>query len=244
MAGMRAPSFGIFVFTCLLAFGGGPLVAQSPSLPVVRELEWQPLAAQARRVSEALEYLGEPLSAADKAALTQALAAPGAASAERIQKILDARVLFAVRINPEMRVSVTQGPAKAELVETGWRQFLVKVSNESGTTAPLVAVSPQAQSVHNAQRMETPSDLHFHHGQPNVPAPPAADLWLDLQMYDAQPLTPTLSGLPVEYRIVQVYSRDVGRRGPRSVSMWARARRTSAFATRRMCSSPAGRRTK
>ena len=212
MAGMRAPSFGIFVFTCLLATGGGPLVAQSPSLPVVRDVEWQPLAAQARRVSEALEYLGEPLSAADKAALTQALAAPGAASVERIQKILDARVLFAVRINPEMRVSVTQGPAKAELVETGWRQFLVKVSNESGTTAPLVAVSPQAQSVHNAQRMETPSDLHFHHGQPNVPAPPAADLWLDLQMYDAQPLTPTLSGLPVEYRIVQLYSRDVGRR--------------------------------
>jgi len=212
MPGMRAPSFGFVVLACLLALGSGPVNAQSPSLPVVGDVEWQPLAAQARRVSEALDYLGEPLSAADKVALTQALATPGAASVERIQKILDARVLFAVRINPEMRVSVTQGPAKAELVETGWRQFLVKVSNESGTTAPLVAVSPQAQSVHNAQRMETPSDLHFHHGQPSVPPPPAADLWLDLQMYDAQPLTPTLSGLPVEYRIVQLYSRDVGRR--------------------------------
>ena len=42
--------------------------------------------------------------------------------------------------------------------------------------------------------------------------PPATDRWLDLQSFDGQPLQPTLSGLPLEYRIVQLYSRDVGRR--------------------------------
>jgi len=36
--------------------------------------------------------------------------------------------------------------------------------------------------------------------------------WLDLNMFDAQPLAPTLSGLPLEYRIIQLYSRDAGRR--------------------------------
>jgi len=189
----------------------GGLMAQ-PVAPIVPGVEWQPLAAQARRVMQALDYLGEPLSAADKAVLERALAAPDAGAAEQIQRVLDGRVLFVVRINPEMRVSVTQGAARPELVEQGWRQFLVKVANESGTTAPLVGVSPQARSVHNAQRMETQSDLHFHHHEPDAARPPTADLWLDLQTFDAQPLQPTLSGLPVEYRIVQLYSRDAGHR--------------------------------
>ena len=36
--------------------------------------------------------------------------------------------------------------------------------------------------------------------------------FLDAQMFDKQPLKPGLSGLELEYRIVQLYSRDVGRR--------------------------------
>jgi hypothetical protein len=39
-----------------------------------------------------------------------------------------------------------------------------------------------------------------------------AQLWLELQTYDAQPLGKSLSGLPLEYRIIQLYSRDAGRR--------------------------------
>ncbi|MEO7597317.1 MAG: CehA/McbA family metallohydrolase, partial [Opitutus sp.] len=129
----------------------------------------------------------------------------------RIQTVLDAHVLFSVTINPEMRVSAALGAAKPELVEQGWRQFLVKVSNQSGATAKLVIVSPNAQSVFRAQR-ETESDVHYHHGKSATPAPPAADLWLDVQTFDAQPLRPKLSGLAVEYRIVQLYSRDAGQR--------------------------------
>ncbi len=209
---MKAPRPVLAALVLSLIAGFSTGLAQAPSAPVVTEVEWQPLAAQARRVMEALDYLGEPLTAEERVRLTRALSVNGPAAVAEIQRVLDARVLFAVRINPEMRVSVTAGAARPELVEQGWRQFLVKVANEAGTTARLVAVSPQAQSLHNAQRMETPSDLHFHHGEPNVAPPPAADLWLDLQMYDAQPLMPTLSGLGVEYRIVQLYSRDAGRR--------------------------------
>ena len=36
--------------------------------------------------------------------------------------------------------------------------------------------------------------------------------WLDLQMFDQQPLLPKLSGLNLEYRIIQLYSRDAGQR--------------------------------
>ena len=39
-----------------------------------------------------------------------------------------------------------------------------------------------------------------------------ASRWLDLMMFDRQPLTESLSGLALEYRILQLYSRDAGSR--------------------------------
>ena len=51
---------------------------------------------------------------------------------EQIQRVLDHHCLAGVDINPESRVKVQQGPAKAELVEQGWRAFLVKVQNQAG----------------------------------------------------------------------------------------------------------------
>ncbi len=171
------------------------LPVRAAPLPVVTEVEWQPFAAQVRRIIEATDYLGSPFSDADKAALDAALkSADTAAATEKIQTILDRHALFGVNINPEMRVKVAQGAAKPELVENGWRQFLVKVHNESGTTAALRAVSANAQRLFNSPKEDV------------------ANRWLDLQMFDAQPLKPTLSGLKVEYRIIQLYSRDAGQR--------------------------------
>jgi hypothetical protein len=39
-----------------------------------------------------------------------------------------------------------------------------------------------------------------------------AHRWLDLRMADDPPLSPTLSGLGLEYRILRLYSREAGRR--------------------------------
>ena len=36
--------------------------------------------------------------------------------------------------------------------------------------------------------------------------------FLDIAMFDSQPLTKNLSGLRVEYRLVSLYSRDTGKR--------------------------------
>ena len=86
------------------------------------------------------------------------------------------------------------GPAKRELVEQGWRNFLVKVRNQAGGTAELRASSPNARP---------------HAGSPQNEI---VDRWLGLAVHNAQPLTKTLSGLALEYRIVQLYSRDAGKR--------------------------------
>src|SRR5687768_1061260 len=130
----------VAVFTAPQLFGD--------DLPLVQSVEAQPIKAQAKRVAEALQLLGEPLSKAETAALDKALAASDEAAVEAVQKVFDPRCLAGVNINPESRVKVARGPAAAELHEQGWRVFLVKVHNEAGVTAPLKATSPNAEPLH------------------------------------------------------------------------------------------------
>src|SRR3954466_7473493 len=132
-----------------------------------------------------MDYQGGPLPEAEKRAI-EALPTNAPESVSRLQEILDRHYIFFVNINPEMRVKVLAGPANHELVEQGWRQFLVKVQNEAGATAPLRASSSNAQRLFNS------------------PAGDVPNRWLDLQMFDAQPLKPTLSGLALEYPIIQL----------------------------------------
>ncbi|HWN96983.1 MAG TPA: CehA/McbA family metallohydrolase [Methylomirabilota bacterium] len=170
------------------------LAISANALPLVTNVDVQPLHAQAVRVEQALAYLGAPLSADEIKELNAAPSLPAARAVEKIQTILDRHVLFGVNINPEMRVKVQAGAAKPELDEQGWRVFLVKVANESGTTAKLVGASPNAQRLFNS------------------PSNEVGNRWLDLAMFDSQPLAPTLSGLTLEYRIISLYSRDTGKR--------------------------------
>lgn len=177
-----------------------------------RAVELQPLLAQARRIAEALDYLGEPVSAPDRAAIERAGEdADEARAVAAIQEVLDRRVLLRVEINAESRVSVARGAARAALVEKGWRVFLVRVKNDAGVTAQLKATSPQALPVwvRSKEFVGPPYPEH------TLTAGQVADRWLDISMFDRQPLEPRLSGLAVEYRIVQLYSRDRGRREAR-----------------------------
>jgi hypothetical protein len=177
-----------------------------PAAVAANAIEVQPLLAQIRRLVEALRSLGEPLSDSDLAPLTAAENSGDAAViASAIDRLLATRCLVEVRINPEGRVSVTRGPAEARLIEQGWRAFLIKVRNEAGLTARLVMESPQARPVY---RPSTGNAM----APPSVRQADVADRWLALEMYDDKPLEPQLSGLPLEYRVVTLYSRDRGRR--------------------------------
>jgi hypothetical protein len=181
---------------------------RAASGPVAVEL--QPLGAQVARVIEALQYLGSPLPDADRRAIETASAGTDErAATARIQEVLDRHVLLDVHINPESRVHVTQGKAPADLVEQGWRTFLVRVRNEAGVTAPLRVSSPQALRV--SSRGPKGFSIDSRPAQ-TISTRDVADRWLDLQMFDKPPLVTPLSGLAVEYRILQLYSRDAGKR--------------------------------
>jgi hypothetical protein len=179
---------------------------RAEDLPIVRDVEFQPLSAQARRVVEALDLLGQPLSRDERARIDTAIDSVGGDDAVRaIQTVLDRHCLIGIEINPESRVKAIQGPAAARLVQNGWSVFLVKVNNQAGVTAALAADSPNAGPVY---RQST-----------NVPDPkqsirPADVLqrWAEVVMYTDRPLKRSLSGLSLEYGIVQIYSRDAGKR--------------------------------
>lgn len=173
-------------------------------------VEQQPLTAATDRLVEALEYVGSPLDAETRKKLADAakLTVP-ADYTEAVQKILDPRCLIGVSINAESRVSVVEGPAKKELIQQGWRTFLIKVQNEAGVTAPLVPEGPNLLPVYergkNARQKPMTDDKLVQPG--DVP-----NRFLDAQMFDKQPLKPGLSGLELEYRIIQLFSRDTGKR--------------------------------
>lgn len=184
--------------------------AEAPANGPVDTVEFQPLAAATSRLLEALQFQGTPLPDADTAALQQVLkSGTGREGVIAIQKILDPHCLALVRINPESRVSVAAGSTPKQLIQQGWRTFLVKVHNEAGVTGELKVGSPQSGPTYQQgkgprERPQTVDKL--------VTAQESEGRFLDIDATQSQPLTPNLSGLSVEYRLVQLFSRDKGDR--------------------------------
>lgn len=200
---------------CVALWGGDRAVlADKPeakkssvaALPIVEDVEAQALRAQTARVVEALQQLGSPLSDEQRSAWEDAQNTDDPTkSARKIQAVLDPLCLAGVNINPESRVKVVAGQAPRELVQQGWRVFLIKVHNEAGVTAPLQVASPNAAPVY-ARSSNKPK------AEAKIKPVEVEDRWMDVASYADRPLEPTLSGLKLEYRIVQVFSRDAGKR--------------------------------
>ena len=181
-------------------------VGFTDELGLVPEVEFQPLASATERLIEALDYLGSPLSENNLSAIKEALVSENHEQAiTDIQRILDLYCLVGININPESRVKVKEGPANKELMQQGWRTFLVKVHNEAGVTAPLVAESENAAPLYKRSSGSPDPEM-------TVPKSEIPHRFLDIQVYSNPPLKANLSGLELEYSIVQLYSRDEGKR--------------------------------
>jgi hypothetical protein len=184
-------------------------MSRADDLPVVLDVEFQPLSAQVKRVVDALETLGQPLTGDEKARLDAAVNSTGGDAAIRtIQNVLDQRCLVGIEINAESRVKSSQGPAQPRLVQNGWSVFLVKVHNVAGVTAALAAQSPNAEVMHKRSTGRAEPKKSISQSE-------LVQRWADVVMFADRPLKPSLSGLSLEYRIMQVYSRDTGKREAR-----------------------------
>ncbi len=185
-------------------------ISVGQELTPVLGVDRQPLMASVRRVAEALKFSGAPLSDEVTQRLDEINRIDGDRRAVReVQELLDLLCVAEVHINPESRVKVTAGPVQKELMQHGWRAFLVKVRNEAGINPELVADSPQSAPVymhgkHPRQRPATVDKL--------IDVSEVSDRFLDLSMLKRQPMTEKLSGLELEYRVLLMSSRDTGKR--------------------------------
>src|SRR5215471_14220620 len=181
-------------------FAAAAAAQQTASIPL------QPLAQQVRQLEEALAYLGQPLQTADLRRINEAIGnSDEAAAVRQLESILDQYVLVNVDINPESRVKVEQGAAKPEVVEAGARLFLVKVINNGHVTAPLNVQSPNIGNVYVRSSGDPAPAIR-------LTSRDAADRWADISLYQRPPMGRRLSGLALEYAILEVYSRDAGQR--------------------------------
>jgi hypothetical protein len=171
-------------------------------------VEPQPLLAQAMRLRDALAFSGNPLADEDLKKLDVLAKKPlNAETIKGVQEIFDPYCLNVVDINPEGRVKVERGAAKAELMQSGWTSFLVKINNEAGITAKLEVESPNA-----AKPYHSPNFEHRVKEEHKLSPGQVANRFLEIQMYTNRPLQPNLTGLKLEYAIVQIYSKDAGMR--------------------------------
>lgn len=199
----------VFAGSIVLAnLGGGWSIAQQASsgIELYAAVDRQPLEASVQRLVLALQLAGSPLPQATLDRINALSQSTNDAEVVReFQLLLDAQCLAVVNINPESRVKVAAGPVKPVLDQRGWSNFLVKVINEAGVTAPLTCLSPQAEPM--VRRSSSSPN-------PKIDITPADSekRWLDISMVTSQPMNKSLSGLAVEYRILQLYSRDAGMR--------------------------------
>lgn len=167
--------------------------SRTAKLLPVRRVEAQPLISAITQLSEAMEYIGTPLPAGVISDLEKLN--PGDEDlyvTQRIQEVLDPLCIASVVVQEQGAPIVTSSFANLELVQQGWRSFLVKVVNKPGRRGRLLVESPNAKPLPHS-----PSEL--------VPS-----RWMQLSSYDGQPMNPNLSGLGLEYRILRIYSRDQG----------------------------------
>jgi hypothetical protein len=171
------------------------------SLTLIADVERQPFVAQTKRLIEAMDFAGSPLSDDDLTALNAAMALEdSAACVEGIQRVLNTYTLVDVHINPEARVKLAPGECKPQLQQQGWRAFLVRVHNEPRVTARLTVSSTNSQPTMDFAKEGTVTDDDVK------------ERWMKVEMVDRKPLNPRLGGLRLEYRILSVFSRDAGDR--------------------------------
>lgn len=184
------------------------VLSRAADLPPVVEVEGQPLAANALRIMQALDFLGRPLADELRTKLQTAITARDSAG---VQTTLDAQVLCVVDISPESRVKAQRGPAAAQGQQAGYTPVLIKVINHATSVARLQISSPQAGPSYAGVAkgtMERERQTHLRENENTQ----GAERFLEVSVYDAPPMTANLSGLEVEYAIALVYSSEAGKR--------------------------------
>ncbi len=179
-------------------------------LPVVDNVEFQPLSAQVKRIVEALEMLGQPLERDEKARLRSgARFHRGGAGDPRHPEYPGRSLLDRDRDQRREPGQIVAGPGAAAV----WSRMVGRSSWSRSTTrrASRPSWPPRAPT----PAPSTGSRRGSAEPKKSIRPADVVQRWADVTMFNDRPLKRSLSGLSLEYRIVQIHSRDAGKREAR-----------------------------
>jgi hypothetical protein len=194
----------------------------APSLSIAP----QPYFANVKRAIDALATLGAPIGAADAARIAALTQSGCAISVDAAEQIVDRYTLARLAIDADGTGHVSVGGAERSLVEQGWRMFLVRVANSNSWIGDINFAST---SQGPGSMMSYTTAPRSHIGDALSKGPRIEKMWLLSQLYEAKPVmvkvlarqtvanVVSLSGIPVEYHIIQIFSRESGRRSDKFV---------------------------
>lgn len=211
----------------LLAAGvGAGLLSVRPSVLFGAEggaIEPQPYFAAVGRAIEALAKLGAPMAAADAARIASLARQNNRSAVEAAEQILGRYTLLRITIEADGFPRTVAGAAPAILIEQGWRIYLVRIANPLSNRERLSAVREDERGSWNSgvagtgAAEQTPLSAHTNAQRPVLNqsldlSPRIAQSWLTSQLYITPSMPEALSGFPIEYRVIQLFSRDRGQR--------------------------------
>jgi hypothetical protein len=193
----------------------------------------QPYFAGVNRALEMLASLGAPISTRDARQIAVLSQANDGVSVEAAEKILDRYSLARLSLSGDGSAQVGVGGAKRVLVEQGWRIFLIRVENPAGKSV----------DINFSRGLSSPTPGHMMPGayfslaqrahlmDTVQKAPLIEKMWLFSQLQGTTGLSfhgvdvpiIALSGFPIEYQVIQLFSRDPGQHnGSLTLSRFAR----------------------
>ena len=173
-----------------------------------READGQPLAANVKRLLQALDSLGAPLEASRREDISKAVSAEDGVA---LQTLLDPVALFVIEINPELRVKVKRGPGDPVLQQGGYTPVMIKIINDATLARSLNISSPQAGAVYGGAS----EGILLRQAQTELKRNENTNRerrFLDVEMYDQSPMTAKLSSLNVEYALALIHCSEAGTR--------------------------------
>lgn len=205
---LLVPRRAVLAATASVMLAPKPLFAAFPSIAA----EPQPFFAMLRRVVAAFDGLGEPLPPRLVSRI-ESLARAGTADAvAAAQALLAPRILVDIALGLDGYGVPTAGALAPELIEQGWRSFLVRVVNPHGVAGVLSLTFDQP----NLGDVEANSRPNNAHQRQSLPTPSLAvdevhRSILAIEMIERPPMEHLLSGLSLEYRIASIAAFRAGR---------------------------------
>jgi len=194
----------------LLEMGGAAAAAYLIGAPARAQgrpnIAPQPFFASVKRALAALASAGQPISDDDAKRIEAFANKSDPDSVAAADALLGKYTVANVRLEADGYARTTPGDAPKALVEQGWTAFLIRVENPLASTAELKVTGANKLTFWTQSTAASRSGLW----DTVELGPIIKQVWFRNELYQKAPLGPTLSGAPVEYRILQIYSRDRG----------------------------------